>query len=273
MKKKKEKEQIRKRWNEMMSHFSSFLETKSQDELHQFRVSVKKIRSLLRLLESGQGNKKLLKGFKPVKKIFKKAGHIRNAHLNLQLSARYNINDVEFIKAQRKVIEEGIIEFQAKGSRYTKKLQKARKRITRHIHQVDKHSIRDFYKTNLNEINGFLKKPRFNEDMHACRKRIKFLLHNQNTAGKTLKGEINIDAPYLDQLQESIGKWHDNVIVIETFSLGEPGNQPIVDEALSHMEQLQENVLRDANDFAHKAIVAEPANSHADTERAGHTDS
>jgi len=125
----------------MLSHFRLFLKTKSQEDLHQFRVTIKKIRSLLRLLESGPGNKKLLKDFRPVKEIFKKAGHIRNAQINLQLSARFEMKDEDFLKAQRQVIEDGLSEFQAKGRKYTKRLKKARTRITRHIHHLNEHLI------------------------------------------------------------------------------------------------------------------------------------
>ena len=86
MKKKEESKHLGKEWEEMSIHLNSFLETGDQEELHRFRVQVKKIRAMLSLIEDASGEHAFLKNFKPVKKVFKYAGNIRDAHTTLQLA-------------------------------------------------------------------------------------------------------------------------------------------------------------------------------------------
>jgi len=86
MKKKEESKHLGKEWEEMSIHLNSFLETGDQEELHRFRVQVKKIRAMLSLIEDASGEHAFLKNFKPVKKVFKYAGNIRRCAYNASIS-------------------------------------------------------------------------------------------------------------------------------------------------------------------------------------------
>jgi CHAD domain-containing protein len=84
MKIKQEVKYIDREWEQMRARLKAFLETGDQEELHKFRVQTKKLRAMLMLFEKTSKEHGLLKHFKPVRKIFKHAGNIRNAHVNLE---------------------------------------------------------------------------------------------------------------------------------------------------------------------------------------------
>src|SRR3954451_14696788 len=96
MKKKDAYKHLNKLWKKMQQEFKEFTRSQDPEKLHRFRVQVKKIKSFLTLLETGEKNKQLLKKFKPVKKIFKSAGIIRDAFLHNRQAKEYRIKQQEF---------------------------------------------------------------------------------------------------------------------------------------------------------------------------------
>src|ERR1700744_5341833 len=108
MKKKEEKDYFNDQWQQMLIHFKNFVKTGDQEQLHVFRVGVKKLRAMLQLFDATSSKKKLSRDFKPVRKIFKHCGEIRNAYINIQLGAHYHFADENFIVGQLQEIENGI---------------------------------------------------------------------------------------------------------------------------------------------------------------------
>lgn len=256
MKTKKEKEYLKKYLNAMRNHLQDFLQSQDQEALHQFRVQVKKTKSLLVLLEKGGGNKKLLRRFEPIKKIFKKAGRIREAHIHLKLSDQYHMYNEAFEKQQQKIVEKGTKAFCNKGHKELYNLKKAQVKLNKAIHHVDNAHIRAFYKKTLDEIAQFLARPVFDERLHECRKQIKYLLHNQKPAARALKS-LPVNTDYLDELQEMIGKWHDNLLAIELFSSPESEDSAANRELKVQNAELQKEITGKAAGFKEKACKGE----------------
>src|SRR3954447_2348284 len=100
MKKKEAYKHLNKLWKKMQQEFKKFTCSDDPEKLHRFRVQVKKIRSFLTLLETNEKNKELLKKFKPVKKIFKSAGIIRDAFLHNKQAKEHKIKQQEFYEEQ-----------------------------------------------------------------------------------------------------------------------------------------------------------------------------
>src|SRR4051794_6401150 len=103
MTKKEEYKHLDKLWKKMQCSFKEFTNSKDPEKLHRFRVQVKKIKSFLTLLESDKRNEQLLKKFKPVKKIFKSAGVIRDAILHQKQAKMHKIQLQEFYEEQDKI--------------------------------------------------------------------------------------------------------------------------------------------------------------------------
>lgn len=257
MKKKEETKYLDKEWDVMNLHLNSFLETGDQEALHKFRVQIKKLKAMLSLIEGSSGKGGLLKNFKPVRKIFKYAGNIREAHVNLQLSSSYGIKNDTFEGGQQKIIEEGTAEFRNKSKKIIKNINNAQKELKRQLPAVDNDAIAVYYKQQLELIAVNFTVSGFTEDMHTNRKLIKILVYNHKLAGKALNGVLDFNTAYLDKLQETIGKWHDNVVAAQLFSLPELNDKSIVTRINRINTGVKRSVTALANDFLSKATTIE----------------
>src|SRR5258708_5833135 len=141
MKKKDEKAYFNDQWEQMLTHFKAFIKTYDQEELHQFRVQVKKLRAMLELLDIASSKHSLSRDFKPVRKIFKHCGNIRNAYVNLQLGVRYQIKNEEFLMGQLYTLESGSKEVKELGGKYLKTMKMAHNDIGNDLKAVDNDAV------------------------------------------------------------------------------------------------------------------------------------
>jgi CHAD domain-containing protein len=261
MKKKQETKFLNKEWNEMNIHLKGFLATGDQEELHKFRVQIKKLSAMLNLFEHTSRQYGLIKDFKPVKKIFKYAGHIRDAHTNLQLSERYELKNEVFETSQQKIIAEGTSEFQHQGKKYIKNIKDTYKQLKKQLPHVNNSSIAEYYKAQLQLIADNLATCGFNEDMHNNRKLIKILVYNHKLADKALNGTIHFNTPYLDKLQNTIGEWHDNIVAAQLFSSPELNDKPVATKIKRKNIGIKHNITLLADDFLKKATTLDEVTS------------
>jgi CHAD domain-containing protein len=263
MKKKEEAKYLDKEWKVMDTHLKAFLETGDQEQLHRFRVQIKKLKAMLSLFESTSRRYGLLKEFKPVRKIFKYAGNIRDAHTNLELSARYELKNEQFETGQHRIIEEGTNEFRLNGKKYLKNIKDTHKLLKKHLPNIDDDLISEYYKKQLERIAGNLTDARFTEEMHDNRKLIKILVYNHKLVSHALNGSFHFNTEYLDKLQNSIGEWHDNVVAAQLFSSPEINDKPVATKINRKNVSVKRNITTLAGDFLKKATaVKEPVSNN-----------
>jgi CHAD domain-containing protein len=255
MKKKEELKYLDKEWKEMNVHLKAFLETGDQENLHKFRVQIKKLKAMLSLFETTSKHHKLMKHFKPVKKAFKYAGNIRDAYTSLQLSEHYELKNEAFESGQQKIIDEGTDQFRHKGKKIIRSIKNVHKRLKKQLPRVHNNSITEYYKKQLEQISVNLTVSGFTEDMHTNRKLIKILVYNHKLADKALNGSLNID--YLDNLQDNIGKWHDNIVAAQLFSSPQLNDKPVATKIKRINAGVKRTILSIADDFMKKATTVE----------------
>ncbi|MDF2432112.1 MAG: hypothetical protein JWP44_1743 [Mucilaginibacter sp.] len=241
----------------MRAHLMVFLEQGDQGALHKFRVQIKKLKAMLIFFQSTSKQHSLMKYFKPVKKIFKQAGQIRDAYMNLQLSERYKLKNEAFELSQKKTIEDGIGLFRQNGKKFTKTIKKAHNKLAKQLSKIDNDSIADYYEQQLQQISVNLAVSGFTDDMHTNRKLIKILVYNHKLADKALNGSLNFNTEYLDKLQDNIGKWHDNIVAEQLFSSPELNDKPVVTKIKKINANVERKIRSIANDFLHKATTRE----------------
>jgi len=256
MKKKNEKAYFNDQWKLMLAHFKSFIKTDAQEELHLFRVQVKKLRAMLELLDIVSSKPYLSKDFKPVKKIFKHGGDIRSAYVNLQFGVRYQLKNEEFLMGQLYTMETGTNDFKIFGRKYLKAIKEAHHEIADDLRPVDNKAIVGFYKTRLDEIAIALDKLQFNDGLHDTRKQIKMLVYNRKLAQEALDGKLHIDNDYLDKLQDTIGNWHDNILALELFSSEGVAHKPIITKIKRQNIRLKRSITVLAQNFEKKAVLS-----------------
>lgn len=247
MKKKEEKEYFNAEWKDMKAALKAYLETGKQDDLHKFRVEVKRLRAMM-ILAGSVGNKSSLqKDFKPVRQIFKKAGIIRNAYINLKLAKEYKVEDDTFVLDQNRQMEDAANAFKLKGEKYIEKLKAAHKVIEGDIKPISYTHINQFYSEHLYHINNSFANLRFDDNLHECRKWIKILLYNYKLAEPSL--QLKLNEGYLHDVQSAIGDWHDNILAKELFATNELKDPALLARINRKHTKLENNIKKLVPDF------------------------
>ncbi|MDO3643653.1 CHAD domain-containing protein [Mucilaginibacter sp. L3T2-6] len=197
MKGKEIREYLKKEWSLMRSHLDGFLNTRDQEELHKFRVEIKKIKALLTLSEN-VSRTSFTNAFKPINALFKKAGKVRSDYIKNTLTKKDQHDDKE------------IRSFCRLSVKREKHIRCAYRELHSNIRRFSNKKIRRFYKEEMLSVAKKLADRPSAEQLHECRKRIKVLLYNYALIHNALL--FNLNTAYIDSLQEAIGTWHDQYL-------------------------------------------------------------
>jgi len=194
-----------------------------EEKIHKLRVSIKKLRSLLSFLEyisKGKYNKKQFS--KLLSPVFKRAGKIRTAGLNLKMLQPFRSAGVlgfkKYLKAEQKINEKKLKrcindfdknKFKALSKTAEKEFKKSGKVSTI---KASKKFITNVFSDITSEMPGLYDDLQF----HKVRKDLKSI--------KTIEeliGEINPRTTIFKELEkvkkveQKIGKWHDRAILVD----------------------------------------------------------
>ena len=256
MKKSEGLKYFNKVWDQMNLHLKNYLETGDQEELHGFRVQIKKLKAFIIMLEKAETGPQLTKLFKPVIKVFKSAGHLREAYINLKLTERYKIKNETFENGQNQIITEGLESFRSQSDKILKNIKEVYKVLIKNLPKVKNSIVIEFYNSQLNELDLQLQSLNFTEDMHQNRKLIKLLVYNYKLAEPVLNQQMMLNAEYLEKLQAAIGDWHDNLVAAQLFS-SESVNDPHIVKVINRKNStVKKNIRNLASEFIKKATLA-----------------
>ena len=249
MKKQKELKYLNKLFKKMRQHFKKFAVTQSAEAIHGFRVQFKKISSFLTLLEAGNKNDNLLKTFRPIKKIFKSTGIIRDAYIYKKLAKENHIKAPEFYKEQDLLQHEETGKLLARQYELLHKMKKIKKRLRHQMHAIPKKEIVEFFTKQISNTQQLLNSNNFSERLHNGRKMLKHLLYNRHIIPHITEKDIHLNFDDLDTMQQAIGDWHDNKLALNFFSKKIPA------KSLATMKQkqqeLQKNITAKGSVFMH----------------------
>jgi len=192
-------------WKPLRPSFKAYVATGEAEALHRFRVQVKKVKAFVQLIEGVVHPQRLSPILKPVRKIFRKSGLIRDAQIQLQLGVQQKAGK-EFKEQQRRIITEGTAAMRAKEKKYLRRIAKSHHKLKRSLKSVHNKSVGKYYRSQLGKIEVALAHP--DASWHTCRKHIKTLVYDYKWAAKILKTPVN--KKYLQALEKAIGDWHDN---------------------------------------------------------------
>ncbi|NEU09806.1 CHAD domain-containing protein [Flavihumibacter sp. R14] len=236
----------------------AFLATREQDALHQLRVQIKKLKALLVLFAINKKNIKLWKVFQPIRKIFHDAGLIRDAHIHLQLADEFGIKHSAFNQQQAQLMSDETAKFCEAGRKYFKDIKRTGKKLRSELRRIDSNHITNFYRSELDAIALTLEKREFNEEMHECRKQVKTLLYNQKRVAKVVNGNFDINAPYLNQVQEALGRWHDSILARDLFSTQLPDERHAINQLNRQISVQEKAIARISGNFWKKVTDVTP---------------
>jgi CHAD domain-containing protein len=192
-----------------------FMKNKDQDKLHQFRVSIKKLRAVASLIEQTTPLMALRRELKPVKATYQLSGQVRDSYLHVKLAKKMPGAVEKYIMDEKLVMKKATGKLRRNKSVHLKMLGRARRRLLKQIPKVQDKKVSEFYERELRSVAACLSTSNEMEQLHDCRKRLKVLLYNLPLVKGTLDFRVNDD--YLQEVQRVIGDWHDYVLAAEQF--------------------------------------------------------
>ncbi|WP_157986472.1 CHAD domain-containing protein [Chitinophaga alhagiae] len=199
LKKKKQRKFLEKRRHAIRSYLADFAASSDPEALHQLRVEIKKLRAFARFATPGAGE-----AVEALRKMFRKAGQIREAGLNLLLMKKYALANAALETRQTSLMREKSRSFRAYTAYYSGQAEKAVAMLTRKLKPLPNRRIKSWFKPQLRKTAALLAAP-FPDKLHNARKKIKMLLYVHGLA----PGRLPLNTDYLQALQEQIGNWHD----------------------------------------------------------------
>ena len=221
-----------------LGHIST---TYDPEQLHDFRVTFKKTRAFIRMLQSDSGNHKKIKISKKIKPCYCLAGNLRDLHLLQQHITEITGKKqppLEYLNLLEKKIDttkQALFQEIA-----TKPIAKAGKKIK---HVPEKLSTKDFdryAKDKWEDANKIVVTGNFAEQhLHAVRKNLKDLFYNLKTVEAATKKKLSkhlpagINEDKLNLLLTDLGNFQDKCTAVKLLnssvikSLGTPDKQAL----------------------------------------------
>lgn len=209
MEKAVQKDYFRQRIKGVADHFSLFVQNKNPEELHQMRVEIKKAYALLKLQKFKENDSQKLKYFRPVRNIFKQAGLIREAQINLQILQSIPVQDEKLKLFLQETIENETKKFLIKAHDFSSQSEKNGVKILKNIKALPVKKVHTFCRMHLKLISKNFQRKLYISHLHESRKSIKALIHLHEILPNEGFDELQINWSYLFEFQEKIGNWHD----------------------------------------------------------------
>ncbi len=201
----------------LFNHFHDFELNGDDVSLHDLRVEMKKLRSIIRFLQQIYPKQKLKRPSHLLRSIFQVGGEIREAQLMqqwLQKNNAYIIEKEYFPPERLKHMTEA---FLLRSDDYKKDLKEVIDSLNEFVDTTNE-ILAEQYFIDLNaRVESMCRKNLIKTDWHELRKLIKLRIYAYNWVQHEEDFEDSV-FPYYNKLQEAIGQWHDLEIVKDNFS-------------------------------------------------------
>ncbi len=251
--KRKQTQFLKKNQKQIISSLRKFCIEKDPEALHKMRVELKKRKAYRYFLEATHG-KKYKEAIKPTKSLFKKAGTIRTAFLNIDLFKNLKIRNKRLHDTQIQTVNSETNDFCHNQFEFIFAVKRSTKFFLNKLKKVSKSKTRTFFIHEIEEMQVNLDSNLVAEEWHEFRKRIKNVLYNYRLAGKKTKNKLDLNLQYLDELQEKIGQWHDKVVAREIINPRLKSGKLLIKKLNSESDEILNQVKEMAKDFKQKAL-------------------
>jgi CHAD domain-containing protein len=205
------KQYFEKYLKELRLQLKTAIDTQEENAVHQFRVNTKKLNALIQYLEKKYPEEKYRKDFQPIKKIFKKAGKIREIQLDIQKLNNLS-GELKDIKNQlNKAFEFSIEDFLKLEGHWKKDLSFFSNSMKGKLKNITFEELQLYFSNLIKGAHSQL----LNRSYHNARKNIKSILYLRELIPLQQQEDLAIDFVFLEKLQEKIGIWHDLVTSID----------------------------------------------------------
>jgi CHAD domain-containing protein len=207
--KRRQKEFLEERWRILHQHFNQFCQHQNPVDIHQFRVYTKKIHSFVKFHSQVFPKSSLPEIFKPVRKIFKHGGIIREAQIHLLNFEKIGLSNEKLETQLKDLIQKETDKFILREKKYRKSLQGVEEDFYKELSSISKSQSKNFYKEFILGSQLIFDKKRYIPRLHDSRKNLKSILHISELTGKGIVQKKELNVEYIGELTEKIGNWHD----------------------------------------------------------------
>jgi CHAD domain-containing protein len=193
-----------------------FTRKKDAEDLHKLRVAVKKIKAVLLMLSKLQAHFDFDKHYAPYKNIFRQLGPIREEILHAERLKKDAGN--KLVNTGSSAIVAGFNkELSVLAQGYLKAIQEELPVIVACLHKLDREKIYPYCEKLLKRLKSKWKDIKKDKELHKYRKLLKQFLYCSNLLTPEEKSKLLLAKEYkqLDKLQDLIGAWHDNVLLMD----------------------------------------------------------
>jgi CHAD domain-containing protein len=245
--KKKQRQYLHEKERQWLNELAAFGETRDEDALHRLRLGIKKIRALVRLSASVRGKRPSAE-LRPLKRMFRQAGMIRDTRSELRLLEQHQLLSPEHRERRVLQLQQAADKFSKCITNYRKEGRKAARSLLADVEAIRSGEIRRWFAVEIIQIGILLTKS--GDDLHLARKKIKTLLYVQKILPQKQVLQLRLDRDYLDTVQDAIGNWHDTVVAVT----GWPNSDDVVDRQLTQKCREMEQVVRELADDFHRKL-------------------
>ncbi|HKC69805.1 MAG TPA: CHAD domain-containing protein, partial [Bacteroidia bacterium] len=133
---------VNKRFSILKSNLKKYKNKPKPEQLHQVRVELKKVKTIFKLLACNSKQFSFSSSYKPLKHIFKKAGHIREWDVLHQLFEHYKLQEFEEnIIPSPKERKSEITKFHKKTKQYILTVKQIHKKTKGFFKKVNKQDL------------------------------------------------------------------------------------------------------------------------------------
>ena len=211
-----------------------FIKKGDQEQLHEFRVGIKKLRAVAALIEETANADDLRRDLKVVKETYQLSGRVRDSHLHIELANKVAAS-ANYLKGEKSTLKKATRQLRKRRPHHLKMLRRSKRKMLKHVQGAKNKHIARFYQTELQGIGDCLANSTGVEELHSCRKRLKVLIYNYPLVSQAV--DLHINEAYLQQVQAAIGDWHDNLLAAEQFPELSENSQTLFEQ----VKQVAEN--------------------------------
>jgi len=201
----------------LFNYLHDFELTGAEGPLHDFRVELKRLKSIIKFLKTIYSKDKFKKTAFLLDSVFQHAGEIREYQLLLQWLNGHKLTHLIQNYFPEEKIKKMIFRFHQHSSSYESDLKEVIERCSKFIHTTNK-ILPEQYVIELNaKIDKMLHKRLTSDDWHELRKLIKQWIYATNWISEEEDTNQGSQFSFYNKLQESIGHWHDLQVIKETI--------------------------------------------------------
>lgn len=195
-------------------NLSSYTHEQKPEYLHQLRLDIKKIRAVFSFAEKIYKKEFDAGSLKP---LFKKAGRIREIHINIELLIEYPDSPEGLIPLLKEKENNLVREFLAEDSQYHMLIGDFRAQINLPEKLPAKKKIKKYFKKEKKKAAKMFDNID-SDGLHEYRIKIKKILYAFRALPEKLQSKIELNTAKLSNEQKKLGKWHDTYAATEFYS-------------------------------------------------------